>query len=484
MESSPQPPAGAEEETPITEGTSSKRRKVSTAINQTLQAWVQRRSLSENQSFYSEDTSESDTEDSETSETKEKTGKFRSLFKAFFGNQVEKETIPDIEPNEAVSEPQDTSAERFAPVPAVAGSEQVEAAQPVAQETEVPPVGEEESETVTAQESPLDPIVAAEYEQAARTEEIGAEAETPIEETSTEQDEVEVSLRDHDQIERNVLVTPGVGGASEASTSDPEQRFVPRDVATQTHLRQAEKRERRHNRQRKHEEKKLKERTQKLERSQKTQQKELEQQGAAQKSVEKQPVAPVNVVESTPKVPERVQEKAKPEKLKKVKKAEQVRTKEVKTPERPPESVKEILAKRQQKRPLNAPMQPEALAHANYEMMRPETVLQQVEKAAEEDVAIEGLFELRHEVKDIDNAAAQATGTGASITGVRQAGSNASYNPQPAHTQPNPVPQAFTTVRKEHLDPAIRDEYKRAARNGFMAAFILLIFIALMTFIR
>lgn len=492
MESSPQPPVGAEDDAPITESTGSKRRKVSVAINQTLQAWVQRRSLPENESPFSEETVESTDDDGETSETKEKTSKFRSLFKAFFGKQVEKATIPDTEPPKDATEASQASSE--APVTSeltpIASAEETTAEQPeIIQPIEAEPAGEavqpgleaettpevtpEPEQNVTAQESPLDPVVAAEYERQARAEAQATESETPPEAQSAEPAEVEVPL----QNERTTSAATGEGAADASSDSSERRYFIPKHMASETEVRRIEKRERRHNRQRKHQEKELAEKTHKLEKAQKSQQKELEKIAAA----------PVKVVETTSKIPEQAPQPPQPEKVKKLEKAEAVprketEVKEVKAAERPPESLKEILAKRQQERLLVTPEKPESLARANYETMRPETVLQQVEKAAEEDVAIEGLFELRHEVKDTDDAFTQASSTGATITGVRQAGSHASYDP-PAPTPSVSAPQAVT-VRKEHIDPIIRDEYTKAARNGFLAAVVVLIFIALMVFVR
>jgi len=117
---------------------------------------------------------------------------------------------------------------------------------------------------------------------------------------------------------------------------------------------------------------------------------------------------------------------------------------------------------------LRPPAQPEA--RPMVERAKAELVLQQVEAAAEQDIALEKQYEQRHEVKDVATSRSQAHG-GAF-------GANASQMTEVAH----PKAALPDTAKPRLLPPPPRNQeeaYKRAMMAGFWTAMIIIIFVLL-----
>lgn len=412
-------------------------------IGQTLEAWLQRRSLGEQEAPYEESEAEEDDDDDTESErkTKEKTRKFRRLLRSFFGGQVERDPIPIETPAVQTVEQQPTPVmaipeQPFDPMVAVSYEAQVSTPQEQEQTTDTEPTEAVESPVAPAQEREIAP-------EEVPTEPVFIEA-TPAPVAPINEVEVPLGPRDN-------------------SGSLPRDREAPakieRNTAQERDLKKLEKKERRHNRRDKREVRELKERTVKLEKSQEDTIKRMKKTEVAKKP---------EVSAPSVKTPEVVT--VQPERKSK---------EEISVVDRPAESIKEILEKRK------IPQSPESLARSDYESLRPETVQQQVEKAAEQDVAIEGMFERRHETKDADAQQQQhvtAVGSSASAPPL--------YPPIGSVSSPLTAPAPQQGVNPQ-LPPLLstnsqptKQDYQRAARNGVMAALILLLFIALMAFLR
>lgn len=407
-------------------------------ISQTLEAWLRRRSQSEQEASYADPESDEEDEDDETGverKAKEKTRKFRRLLQTFFGGEVKKEVIS------AQERPQSE-------VESVSGEP-------------------EQADLATDSERPFDPVVATVYETQQRQSEPMVTSETTIDpalpENADRPTSTEAVSPAQPVNEVEVLLRPPAA----REPQDYEKSLEAKQIKQKREHTKLEKRERRHNKRDKREIKQLKERTVQLEQEQKHTAKRVEKVTATPSKPEA-PIMPVAVPEM---------------------RAHQPQEKEVTAVERPPESIKEILEKRKvaaqkQEMPQTNPS-PETLARSSYEAIRPEAVQQQVEKAAEQDVAIEGMFERRHETKDLDVQQKHRVSTGgAALVG------QAAYPPITAVSSPltSVAPQAGVNPQSQPLSaskpPLLRQEYQQAARNGVMAALVLLLFIALMAFLR
>lgn len=445
MENSTQPPERSSDSTPEDAKTEPKRRKVSAAINRTLEDWFRRRQLPENHSFFAE--TEEDEDDEETPEHKKKTSKIRTALRSFFGTQVSKE---DVQPTEESEKSESTAT-----------TEAVSSA--------------ENTQPVTTIEAPIDPVVASQYESRLRDErtpneptveqqpsepvesEAAPEAPTPPSPAAERPMQfvdipTDVPLR-HTQSETVILdrSRPGVA---------PEQ------------LKKAETMDRLRNRKRRKEIRRTNRRVEEIEKIQKD----------TDKAANKQTKAQLEMMQRMEQIERALQERAEEQnitqqKIEALPKAPE-RVIETKVIERPAESVKEILQKRQPERVAAQPAAQE-LARARYESMQPQAVMEQVEKAAEENIAIEGLFERRHEVKDEDSALHQTGSGGSAQKPVRPfAGAAAPF----LNVTAAPTQKIIQT--KDNMMQYVAPEYKQAVRNGFWAAMVLLVFMLLMFFIR
>lgn len=418
------------------------RRRFTLAINQTVQEWLQRRNLSEHDSFYKEDSSETSDDDSEVGvDTKEKTHKVRKFFKSLFNSEVTKEKIPDSIAEPEVAAPGGPAATESADIPLAPVAVALETAtpEPTAESETVPPADPEQApeppqnEVIAPVEVPLDLAVAAHFEQTQR--------------------EAIVTAQDmEDEDEKEVEISLGRQWHRGGHTSSQ----------VETAIHQSEVRRNRAERKQNHEVEETKKRVKKLEKAQK----QSEKQSVVELTTEKAP--------QPPRTPEKVISTAPVEK-KPEQKMEQKRT-----PEQEPQSVKEILAQRKIERTPEKTVEPQELPRATYESMRPETVQKQVEKAAEEDIAIEGLFERSHETKDIDSAM-QAVGSGGTTTGrvtlTAEVPLSATQFSMPTQTQ-------SLQPSIDDTPPLLRPEYKQAAQHGFWAAIVLLLLAGMLAFIR
>jgi hypothetical protein len=143
-----------------------------------------------------------------------------------------------------------------------------------------------------------------------------------------------------------------------------------------------------------------------------------------------------------------------------------------------PQSVKEILAKRHVEHiPTPVEQRAERLARTHYEQLQPETVLNEVKEVSEKNVALEGLFELRHEAKDENDFTARQSST--------QGGRAGSDNNAHQMTSVNPNSTLVDKIASKKVsNPSTQQQYKKAAFNGVWAAVILMIFLGILFFIR
>jgi hypothetical protein len=121
----------------------------------------------------------------------------------------------------------------------------------------------------------------------------------------------------------------------------------------------------------------------------------------------------------------------------------------------------------------------EKLLHPEPKRVEPETVRKEVEKAAKEDLPVEKLYELRHEIKD-DPLVSSAMPTVVLEEPI-------SY--PPPLIPPTYTPQASTTgdnIATESTDntndesPQGTSVYRQAIIGGFLAAVILLLFFGIL----
>lgn len=103
-------------------------------------------------------------------------------------------------------------------------------------------------------------------------------------------------------------------------------------------------------------------------------------------------------------------------------------------------------------------------------------VLEQIEKAAEQNVALERHFERRHEVKDVPtNNSASQTGVNLGITTVQQ---------QVASDDATRTTQQLVNLEQERRrSQQTRDNYQQAATQGIVAGIILLVSFGIIAFI-
>lgn len=142
-----------------------------------------------------------------------------------------------------------------------------------------------------------------------------------------------------------------------------------------------------------------------------------------------------------------------------------------------PQSVKEILAKRRvESVPAPAEKRTEAPAQTNYEQPKPEVVQKVATEVSEQSIAFEGLLDRRHEVKDEANFLAHQYGGQSGNTTVSSQQTMVSVNPTD-HSQ-NQINKKVPNIKT--LDA----QYKKAALNGVWAAVILLVFLAILFFVR
>jgi hypothetical protein len=109
-----------------------------------------------------------------------------------------------------------------------------------------------------------------------------------------------------------------------------------------------------------------------------------------------------------------------------------------------------------------------ALAERHYERTRPEVVLQQVEKAAEKNIPLEGLYERSQEIKDVPGEPIDAA--------LRSLG-------QAAQAQAQTMSAFDQQLQEPANQPAAnesQDLYKTAAISGVWGAFILIILFTIM----
>lgn len=100
-------------------------------------------------------------------------------------------------------------------------------------------------------------------------------------------------------------------------------------------------------------------------------------------------------------------------------------------------------------------------------------VYEQVEKAAEKDVALEGFYERRHEIKDVPSASQQ----GSSGAGGAQ---SSGVGPQQAPSQPVPIQSRPNQIGSSQ---AQQQAYKDAVRQGVAAGLAVVIGFVLLVFI-
>ncbi len=117
----------------------------------------------------------------------------------------------------------------------------------------------------------------------------------------------------------------------------------------------------------------------------------------------------------------------------------------------------------------------EELLHAHPEKMRPETVQHEVEKAAEQDMPIEKVYEMRHEIKDEVSP----------IKPLRVGSSSAPLQfPPPVQAAVAQASRAAEkTVRNYQPLPAETGLYRQAVHSGVLAAFGVLLLLAAYRFI-
>lgn len=119
----------------------------------------------------------------------------------------------------------------------------------------------------------------------------------------------------------------------------------------------------------------------------------------------------------------------------------------------------------------------ETLLHARELLKKPEVVLQRVEQAVEKNVAIERLYERRHEVKDEPQATMVASTAASSPTATSPALSNPTSQSQDApKVYANAYHQLSANSTSYQTQP-----YRQAVRNGFLGAAVLLVALLLMT---
>lgn len=453
--------------------TDPKRRKVSAAINRTLEAWFRRRELPENQNFFS-DSEEDEEDDDDTPEYKKKTSKFRRALRSFFGTQVSREEIPAA-----------PAAERTEQQPEqLASNNQAEQTQPA--EANQP-----------RYETPFDPMVAAQYERRLRGESPTSERNdnqpqtTPEElpevpETATEasgepQAEATADLPMRDGANEWVLIDRTQDQVQQQRAAERPDQPVPE--VTKRDLKRVETKRYYGNRHRKRDVRELNEQVVDL----KDEQKEAEQNAKTQTKAQEQlreRLARIETAFAAQSAAQKAeQQQAQAARAAETRPANTVERQVEATPpaERPTESVKEILAKRekptQQPESTQMAQQARELANAHYEKtLQPQTVMEKVEQAAEQNIAIEGLFERRHEVKDEDSAMQNAGGSAtASLPQTQTAMPFLSVQAQSPKKQPNV---------KDNVLSYIAPEYKQAARNGFFAAILLLAIILVIFFMR
>lgn len=401
---------------------SPKRRRVSEAINQTLQEWIRRRSLRQDEDYFV-----GNSDGPESGEADKKTGKVRKFLRLFFGGHVKRESLPEVDasghgrPLEAL-----TSLSGDSPV----------------------------------REVPLDPLPAIAYERL-----------TPAAPQQSDNSRVEgvVPLypeRSSASTDQAVDVPP-VTDTSSVDSSEKEWVIIDRSRQTrlEADLKAAERRNRNRQRKQKQDLRHTKHQLKKVETAQKHTERKVKEQVATQATLEAiqkkaQPVVEHTTDKSPPIIP--IERQAKQS-------------------DNPAQSVREILEKRIKplaEQPVATP--PHELSKTRHEAVRPAVILETVEKAAEENVAIEGLFERRHETKDVDGGGTAQSNTTSVPTSPRSVGSSAQplLNPSlpPASIPVRPVgaSQVSQATTRQSTD------YKQAARKGFWAAVVLLLFVAVM----
>lgn len=470
--------------------TEPKRRKVSAAINRTLEAWFRRRELPENQNFFS-DSEEDEEDDDDTPEYKKKTRKFRRALRSFFGTQVSREEISTTPAAERTEQPERPAVE------ATVAEQQVQTPEANAPHYEVPfdpmvaaqyeqrlrgelpatePAEASEAPTVSATHAPGEASTPA--DSAAAPEAASAETPTPAE--TPEQPEAAAEVPARDGATEWVLIDRTQEQAQQQRAAERPDQSAPE--VTKRDLKRVETKRYYGNRHRKRDVRELNEQARDLQDEQKEAERNAKTQTKAQEQLRER-LARIETAFAAQSAAQKAEQKAQAARAAEVQPAAPAEhhVEASQTLERPTESVKEILAKREKpnQQPESEQMAQQAreLANAHYETtMQPQAVMEKVEQAAEQNIAIEGLFERRHEVKDEDSALQNAGGSAtASLPQTQTAMPFLSVQAQSPKKQPNV---------KDNVLSYIAPEYKQAARNGFFAAILLLAIILVIFFMR
>lgn len=465
-----------------------------------LQQWLNFRANQEKLNQPGEEDIETDDDDDEEEE-EGTVKKWRGVFKKFFGKQVSKEVQPvQAEDDTRPATPEQPRLPLFmtedsAEDPLAALQQEQETAQPqeagalpAAEQTAVPAFESSPTQTVvesttnTPVEVPIDPLIAAHYEQ----------PELQPTETSPPAGEVVLPLRAASQ-ESPIYSRPTPEVTSRQVGDVYDDEIARRD---EVNLNRSNILNTYRNHRRKKDIKETNREVKELKKDQQEATKVLKQQIEALateiQAKADQPQVQPEAAPVTAAVSGSVEQVPQPPRIEKLP-TEKVIPQEIKvkpTETKAPESLKEILQKRPtpEAKPATPLVQQQAekLASHSYETVNPNVILEQVEKAAEADVAIEKLFEHRHEAKDSDAAYKTRSPSTAGAGGSTARGASA----QPIHAVNGQIPAQGgpigTNARlKTNSKPQNSEEaYKQAAIGGFWAAIMLLVFIGILLIIR
>ncbi len=122
----------------------------------------------------------------------------------------------------------------------------------------------------------------------------------------------------------------------------------------------------------------------------------------------------------------------------------------------------------------------EELLHPKPEMVRPETIQRRVEKAAEEDEAMERLFELRHEIRDEPKTAQQ----GGLMPNTMPSSKAVPPVPPPVFSPNLRAAVAAYSRDQSESAPPMPGIYKKAVQDGVWGGLGVLVFILVLYLIR
>lgn len=468
-----------------------------------LQQWLHFRAAGEKPEASLTD---AETEDSEEDDEEEGSVKrWRAIFRKFFGSQVTREeqadngvsqtppetvptlplfmteALPQTEPTPVSTENESPHAEQTTGVPLTAETITPETTplvtpeEPAVEEPIIPQTEASQTE-LPFQEVPLDPVAAARYEQS-------VSEETPVADTAELPLTPQATVENHAIYSRAPIEsTPKIDTIADPDVTDANLR---RSNLINTYRNHRRKKD-------------VKQAYRQIDELQKTTEK-LEQQIRAERTnthdTVLQPVAAplkVETARSQPEVkqpitaaPERTIEKPAPKAPESVR---QILEKRAASPQ-PIEVVETVVAPvmMQEKAPEKAPAQiqkqAEKLASQSYEAVNPVTILEQVEQAAEADVAIESLFEHRHEAKDNDAAYRADDPSTAPAGGFVPVTDTPVINAVQGQIN-DPANQVARTTPRFSKPQNSEEAYLRAAKSGFWSAVVLLVFVAILLIIR